>query len=158
MNNAAESRRLAPDPDSNPADACDARSCKRRGVTYAAFAESLWIVPFALLPFAATRLDHIYADFGVVLPTATEALLRFGTAIHPSSNPLGYVACVIGAGAVGSAIVVANVLGSAQINRAARVAAIVMLVLGIVTSLAVAAILCGPYLSMQHSLANGAHR
>lgn len=143
--------------ESTPHDACAAEtgSCTRCGLLHAVLAEATWTLLFALLPFATAYAGEIFRDYGVSLPGPTMALLRFGRAMNPSSGPdgaVGFAIVLCGVATIGAALILASVKGSPEVKRAARFAAIVMMVVGVVAWLACAAAILIPYLSMQRSL------
>lgn len=128
-------------------DTCDARSCGRCAIKHAAVAEGLWTGLFALLPFGAAKAADAYMDMGVALPSATMGVLRFGRAMHPTDNLVAYVGLLMGVGIVGAMLIVAGAGGSPEVKRAARFAAIVMMVAALLAWTLVTVVLLLPYLS-----------
>lgn len=128
-------------------DTCDASSCGRCAIKHAAVAEGLWTGLFALLPFGAAKAADAYMDMGIALPSATMAVLRFGRAMHPTDNLVAYVGLLMGVGIVGAMLILAGAGGSPEVKRAARFAAIVMMVAALLAWTLVTVVLLLPYLS-----------
>ena len=133
-------------------DTCNTSGCGSCAIKHAAVAEGLWTGLFALLPFAGAKAADAYMDMGTALPAPTMAILRFARAMHPTDNLGGYVGVLMGVGIIGGLLIVAGAIGSPEVKRAARSAAIVMMIAGVLAWIAVAAILAIPYIAMQQSL------
>ena len=86
-------------------------------------------------------------DMGIALPSATMAVLRFGRAMHPTDNLVAYVGLLMGVGIVGAMLILAGAGGSPEVKRAARFAAIVMMVAALLAWTLVTVVLLLPYLS-----------
>lgn len=125
-------------------DTCSTSGCGRCAIKHAAVAEGLWLSLFALLPFGAAKAADAYMDLGIALPSATMAVLRFGRAMHPADNSFGYLIMLVCVAAISGSLIVAAMIGAPEVKRAARFAAIVMMVAGLLAWIAVTAVLILP--------------
>lgn len=123
---------------------CAPDACRVCALKHAAVAEGLWLSLFALLPFGAAKAADAYMDLGVALPSATMAVLRFARAMHPADNSIAYLIMLVCVAAISGSLIVAAIVGSPEVKRAARFAAIVLMVAGILAWIAVVAVLLLP--------------
>jgi uncharacterized membrane protein len=126
--------------------ACVATSCGTCAMKHAIVAETIWLALVGLLPFGAATAADTYIDMGVQLPSATMALLRFGRAMHPSENLVLFLLLIGCVAIISGTLIVAGKIGSAEVKRAARFAAIITIVAGIFAWIAVTAALILPSL------------
>lgn len=126
--------------------ACVATSCATGAMKHAIVAETVWLALVGLLPFGAAIASDTYIDMGVELPSATMALLRFGRAMHPSENLVPFLLLIGCVAIISGSLIAAGKIGSAEVKRAARFAASVLVVAGVCAWIAVTAALIIPAL------------